>query len=249
MKRLLSLLTLSIIIFSAEARTADCSAKWSEFDSQKSLKDKYSNIKGLCDLDAKDVLASKVRKSSSISYKDAKKRMFKRNGLDDQDGKVYSVYSDDFKPAGKVPFHREMNAEHTWPKSKGSKTKPAVSDLHHLYPCESEINSVRSSYPFCEVTKVVVDGGRSVLGTDKDGSTCFEPPKEHRGNVARAMFYFATRYQKRIDPKQEAWFKKWHKEDPVDASEITRNEAISRIQRNTNPYIDQPELVDFISDF
>ena len=249
MKKFISLLTLSLLTFTAQAGSVDCSKKWSQFDDKKSLKGEYKRMHGSCDLDAKMKLSSMVRNASSISYKDAKKRMFKKNGLDDQDGKVYSVYSNDFKPAGKVPFHREMNAEHTWPKSKGAKKKPAVSDLHHLFPCESEINSVRSSFPFCEVSRVVVDGGKSVLGTDEDGSTCFEPPKEHRGNVARAMFYFATRYQMRIDPKQEAWFKKWHKEDPVDSSEIERNEAISRIQRNTNPYIDQPELVDFISDF
>jgi endonuclease I len=244
---MIALITLTILSLSAQARTADCLNKWRDFDNKKNLKEEYSRVKNHCDLDAKMIIGKMVSKHSSISYRSAKDKMFKR--LDVQDGKVYSVYSNHSERSGRVPNHRVMNAEHTWPKSKGAKKKPAVSDLHHLFPCNSQINSVRSSFPFCEVHSVIQDHGQSVLGTDKFGTTCFQPPKEHRGNVARAMFYFASRYQMRIDPKQEAWFKKWHKEDPVDSSEVERNEAISRIQRNSNPFIDQPELVDFISDF
>ena len=249
MKKFISLLALFILTFSTQAKSPDCSKKWSVIKSQKSIKidSKYSRVLGSCDLEAKMILGKMVRNSKSISYKSAKEKMFKK--LDVENGKVFSVYSDHSERSGRVPNHRVMNAEHTWPKSKGAKEGPAKSDLHHLYPCNSVVNSVRSSYPFCEASTIIADHGRSVLGKDKDGSTCFQPPKEHRGNIARAMFYFASRYQMRIDPNQEAWFKKWHKEDPVDSSEIERNSAISKIQRNTNPFVDHPEFVELISDF
>jgi endonuclease I len=39
---------------------------------------------------------------------------------------------------------------------------------------------------------------------------------------------------------------KWHNEDPVDASEIQRNEAVYKIQGNRNPFIDIPSLADYI---
>jgi len=193
------------------------------------------------------ILGVIARRASSVSYKQAKVKMFK--SVDHHNGKVCSVYSDHCLNTRKVPNHREMNAEHTWPKSKGAKVKPAVSDLHHLFPCNSQVNSIRSSLPFCEVRDVEWTNGMSSMGKGGGRENCFEPPKEHKGNVARSMLYFAIRYNKRIDSRQENFFRKWHKEDPVDQAEIDRNSDISRIQRNTNPFIDHPELVNFIKDF
>ncbi len=247
MKTLLSIITITLLTLSTQARSTDCQAKWNNFDDTKTLKAKYRRVQGLCDLSAKQALQSLVRNASSVSYKSAKKKMF--GNVDHHNGKVCSVYSEECLNTNRVPNHRVMNAEHTWPKSKGAKKKPAVSDLHHLFPCNSVVNSRRGSFPFCEVNSTDWTNNMSSLGKDKSGTTCFEPPREHKGNVARAMFYFSVRYQMRIDPKQEAWFKKWHKEDPVDSAEIARNEAVKRIQRNSNPFIDQPELVEFIADF
>ena len=39
---------------------------------------------------------------------------------------------------------------------------------------------------------------------------------------------------------------KWHNEDPVDQIEITRNEAVYKIQGNRNPFIDKPEYANYI---
>ena len=38
----------------------------------------------------------------------------------------------------------------------------------------------------------------------------------------------------------------WHKEDPVSAFEISRNEKIYTAQGNRNPFIDRPEFVHLI---
>ena len=38
----------------------------------------------------------------------------------------------------------------------------------------------------------------------------------------------------------------WSDQDPVSQKEITRNNAIYAVQKNRNPYIDHPELVDYI---
>ena len=92
------------------------------------------------------------------------------------------------------------------------------------------------------------DGG-SYKGTDINGYTVFQVRPEHRGNVARAKFYIAIHYDMNIPYYEEPTLRQWHAEDPPDAAELARNSAIQLIQRNRNPFIDNPGLVDVISDF
>ncbi|MDX9731610.1 MAG: endonuclease [Bdellovibrionales bacterium] len=156
---------------------------------------------------------------------------------------------------GRVPSANVINTEHTWPQSRfnGSMSKDTQkSDLHHLFPTHSEMNSIRGNHKFGEVT--VPDRALpcptakfgSANGTSED---VFEPPTAHKGNVARSLFYFSVRYKLAIQPSEEAFLRKWHRLDPVDADEAERNHAIFLIQGNRNPFIDHPELVDLISDF
>ena len=188
---------------------------------------------------------SKQRRS--LNYRGAREEMF--GSIDNEGGRVCSVYSEECIKTRSIPNHRVMNAEHTWPKSKGAGKKPAVSDLHHIFPANSEVNSIRSSYPFCEVSRTEWTNNMSSLGTAPGMGTCFEPPKEHRGNIARAMFYFAVRYSQGIKSSEERWLRKWHNDDPVDQNELDRHSEILRIQGNSNPFIDQPGLVEVIENF
>ena len=90
----------------------------------------------------------------------------------------------------------------------------------------------------------------------------FEPIDEFKGDIARALLYFATRYEGRVgsfnhvmfDGSREqvytTWFLnmlvKWHKMDPVSPHEIHRNDVGFRFQGNRNPFIDHPEFVEKI---
>ena len=149
-----------------------------------------------------------------------------------------------------------INTEHTWPQSRFSmrfQKDTQKSDLHHLFPTDSEMNNRRASYEFGNVAipKVILKCPIGKLGASAvgDGFPVFEAPQAHRGNVARAIFYFATRYQMRISPSQEAALRGWNIEDPVDQAERERNDAIQKEQGNRNPYVDMPSLVDHISSF
>lgn len=154
-----------------------------------------------------------------------------------------------------IPGGAIVNTEHTWPQSRFTgryNREMQKSDMHHLYPTDNQLNSIRGNNPFGEVTqdKMTLKCRASRFGRSTRGSSdVFEPPKNHRGNVARALFYFSTRYETPIDANQEATLRKWSKEDPIDHEEINRNEYIFKMQGSRNPFIDFPELEDSISDF
>lgn len=192
-----------------------------------------------------------------ISYRQAREVLF--SFVDNHDGVVCSVYSPSecqgydehpFKDKSKkksfelylinkeVPF----NIEHTWPQSKGARVFPAKSDLHHLFVTNKFVNSKRSSFPFCEVDDIEWQYDGSSFGMDNNGKDCFEPPANHKGNVARAMLYFSVRYGHRLSPKKFELFKKWHLQDPVDSEELERNEKVKEVQGNSNIFVTDPDL-------
>jgi endonuclease I len=88
------------------------------------------------------------------------------------------------------------------------------------------------------------------LGKPRSGrSVVFEPPTEQKGNTARALLYFSVRYGMKIDLEEEQTMKEWSRLDPVDEEERARNERIFDLQKDRNPFVDYPELVEKISDF
>lgn len=206
-----------------------------------------SRLADLRDRDLKDELYNLVNGHTSLGYTAARTRMFSE--IDNRSGYVDCVYTDLVMQTKGIPDHTVMNTEHTWPKSRGAKSEPAKSDLHHLFPTDSKANSRRSSYYFGVVVNIEWQDGESLLGKDAGGFTVFTPPRSHRGDVARALFYFSIRYRKEIPSFEERILKEWHRDDPVDQKEVARNDDISRYQKNRNPFIDDSSLVDRISDF
>lgn len=152
---------------------------------------------------------------------------------------------------GAIPSNDKMNVEHTWPQSKfnGSQnSETQKSDLHHLFPTDSKANSIRSSNRFSDVSSNRhlnnnCSASKSGPSTIKGGDRFFEPPTEHKGNVARAIFYFSTRYQLKINSYEQEVLKRWNDIDPVDQAEIERNNQIELLQGNRNPFVDFPNLV------
>ena len=194
----------------------------------------------------------------SLGYKGARKVLFGKLHLDeDSNGyfvkdvycrKVVTPSQTNIGP-NTIPNSNLMNCEHTWPQSKFSRSFSKgmqKSDLHHLYPTDSRANSIRGNYEFGDV-----DGGSlsncEASHSEKPGH--FEPPTEHKGNVARALFYFSVRYKMKINPEQERTMRDWNIQDPIDAEERKRNEEIYNVQGNRNPFIDYPQLAHGITDF
>jgi hypothetical protein len=125
------------------------------------------------------------------------------------------------------------------------------------------VNSKRSNHPFGDVTSTTwtSQNGSKVgpCATPGYSNLVFEPIDEFKGDIARCMLYFATRYETQVSSWSwsalngtstqvySTWFKNlmvnWHLQDTVNAREITRNNAAYVYQGNRNPYIDHPEWV------
>ena len=197
-----------------------------------------------------------------LSYREARRHLFGSIHLqEDSNGHfIAEVYCgkkvrDAGVGPGQIPNHRIVNAEHTWPKYKFNRSFPyntQVSDMHNLYPSDSVANSKRGHLIFAEVSGdyATHDCSSSFVGhINGTHLEAFEPPMEHKGNVARALFYFSVRYKIHISAEEESFLRQWHLLDPVDGKEKKRNAEIERLQGNSNPFIDRPELVDQIRNF
>ncbi|MDL2223338.1 endonuclease [Bacteroidales bacterium OttesenSCG-928-M11] len=158
------------------------------------------------------------------------------------------------------------NREHSFPKSWFSEASPMYTDLFHLYPTDGYVNGRRSNHPFGEVGSASwTSSNGSKVGTSNFPGykgTVFEPISIYKGDFARTYFYMATCYEDKITnwnsdmlagnkyPAYTEWAKnlllKWSRGDQVSQKEIDRNNAVYKIQGNRNPYIDFPQLAEYV---
>nr|WP_315223756.1 endonuclease [uncultured Flavobacterium sp.] len=158
------------------------------------------------------------------------------------------------------------NREHIIPQSIFNEASPMRNDAHFITPTDGKVNGIRSNYPHSVVvTPTYTSQNGSKLGeSTTPGYTglVFEPINEFKGDIARMYFYFATRYENTVSTYSYPMFDgssdkvfttaflsmllTWHAQDPVNAREIARNNAIYARQNNRNPYIDHPEYVQAI---
>ena len=185
----------------------------------------------------------------ALSYLNARLLLF--STLDNRDGTVTGVYTNEGVATAGIPDDSVMNTEHTWPQSWALGVDAGFyTDLHHLFPTMAWINRQRSALPFCEVAAIQGSHlGGSRWGWGPEGQHCFEPRDAHKGNAARAMFYVSAVYGMPMDDTMERVLRRWNAADPPDAAEQARNRAIREAQGNENPFVTSPEMVEQISDF
>ena len=205
---------------------------------------------------------------------------------------LLDIYSNN--PTGTTAYHYTLNniigsanaeglgwnREHMMPQSSFNSAYPMYSDLFFVIPTDARINQLRSNYPYGKAGSTVyynfTNGSKQASnGTANATYTgrVFEPVDRFKGDVARALLYFAVRYEGKLgafnfttnaaDPTKdqnpldgseekayENWYiamlLSWHQQDPVSQREIDRNNAVFNIQKNRNPFVDHPEWVNLI---
>ncbi|MDP2172896.1 MAG: endonuclease, partial [Candidatus Cloacimonadaceae bacterium] len=156
----------------------------------------------------------------------------------------------------------QWNREHTWSQSHGDlgEVPPGGTDLHHLRPCDSTVNSAKGNKDFDNGGTLYTDGS-PYPGYPGD-TECYtstytwEPRTQDKGDVARMIMYMAVRYEATdtsynleiLDQTNTSGpnygklstLLNWHIQDPPDPREMQRNNRIFERQGNRNPFIDEP---------
>lgn len=144
-------------------------------------------------------------------------------------------------------------------------------DLHNIFTVEaSDLNALQAEVPTFAPghAEASVGGDYGTLrfpvpGDESTLTSCYTPPLRWRGDFARAIFYMATLYPTGmwhidcrliLDRRSFPFFSdygvatllSWHRADPPDDVELRRMRAVSALQGNVNPFVERPELVEYL---
>ncbi len=165
----------------------------------------------------------------------------------------------------------KMQREHSVPKSWWKKNgdveyTPAYSDMWNLFPSDGPANQAKLNYPLGLCKSTTFNNGVSKVGPAQTGygggsGNVFEPADEYKGDFARSFFYMAMvyddlpwvvnyMYRQNSWPTLQPWayemLLQWSRADKVSQKEIDRNDEVEKSQGNRNPFVDFPELAEYI---
>ena len=230
----------------------------------------YYQAHGKTGAELKTALHNIIKEASMLKYGSGEGATWEGFFYTDQnpDGSVFDMYSNETRYFNGFNGIDGMHIEHSLPNSWwGGIKNNAYKDLYHLYPADATMNMSKSNNPLGEVSGTPIrDNGLSKMGKNGFGNTytgnCFEPADIYKGDFARSYFYIATAYedyaslwnspmmQNNTWPVWQSWalqlLMEWNKNDLKSTREEERAEAVYKIQGNRNPFIDYPDLVDYI---
>ena len=219
---------------------------------------------GLCPEELITLLQEQYKTTTVLSYDNARDILY--GIIDNDNAEVHGIYTNFI--VNNVPTDDPrtivhaggINCEHIWPLSMFTGEALMKSDLHHLRPAKSNVNSSRSNKPYGDIVDDQTDTWYwdDISETMKPSSnideysetnvSIFEPREDRKGDIARTMFYSYTMYTDVADVgffiAQKEILKTWHEQDPVNEDEINRTLAIAVYQEDKpNPFILDNTLV------
>ncbi len=219
-------------------------AKWVEEGSYTGY---YDGVSGLMGTTLKSTLHTIINDGFvGVTYGDARYMLDDTDRDPNNSNNVILVYLGT-SVSGTWDSGVTWNREHVWPQSllgdsAENSTVNKASDLQNLKPANPSENSSRGNKWYYE------------NGT----ASTYEPRDEVKGDIARILLYMDVMYSDLTliylnagspavgEMADLATLLRWNNEDPVDAFELARNEKIYEYQGNRNPFIDHPELADYI---
>lgn len=230
----------------------------------------YSSLKGKKGAELKTAIWKIIKNAKVLSYGSGNGSTWWGFWSTDRDenGRFidrYSSKSEWVKSTSQGAAGAGMNIEHSFPKSWwGGAKLQAYKDLYNLMPCEREINTKKNNYPMGKVVSGDKGNGWTKVGNGDDNKLYWEPADPWKGDFARGYMYMATAYQdynwegtqahqilqQGAYPTLQKWaytlYIQWAKADKPDALEIKRNDDVAKIQKNRNPYVDFPNLMEYV---
>ena len=232
----------------------------------------YSSLEGKSGQALKNAIYELSSQHTTLSYNSLWTYFAQTDCRDDDHSKVWDMYSDRtyyFRGGNSGVYG--MHKEHSLPKSwwggyDETEGYAGYTDINHLYPADGDANMAKSNYPLGEVSSARFDNGVTRVGSPKVGqgggcSFVFEPDDRYKGDFARTYFYMACTYQNywwkyTYQMTNNSWktlnewsidlLCRWARADAVSDKEVDRNDAVQRCQNNRNPFIDIPQLFEYI---
>ncbi len=227
----------------------------------------YDSLGGLADTNLQQALQDIIADPNTVraqTYTDVIDILKDADQNPENSNQVWLVYTEQGR--AKLDYQTtsnnvgKWNREHTYPRSRGGfssidlddiadgidvfwttkadSLRHGNSDAHALRAADGPENSVRGNQHYGEYT-----GPTGNLGSFK-------------GDVARSVLYMQIRYNglevvngfpsTTGQLGDLATILDWHRNDPPDDFEMNRNNIVYTWQFNRNPFIDQPDLVEYI---
>ena len=141
-----------------------------------------------------------------------------------------------------------------------------IYDLYNIVPCDINVPNLKRDYMPGEIVDTIFSNEMWATGWIYFNSislNAYSPPKGYEGDFARIIMYMATIYPSTqwenqginffadgayptLNNYSKRLLLQWHALDPVSDVERHRNEVIASVQNNRNPFVDYPQLVDYI---
>ncbi len=232
--------------------------------------DYYSSLEGKYTEELKTATHLAIKVHLRLSYTALWKYFQQTDCMPDDTSRICDMYSSNITY---FSDYSTLNKEHCVPNSwwggPTADNEYAYRDLNNLYPANETVNMSKSNNPLSEVGATTLNNGVSKSGTSifkGFSGKAFEPADEYKGDFARTYLYMATCYQDYTTwmkdttgqyqiiigayPSIQPWainlLLKWHRQDPLSLKETTRNNIVFVLQENRNPFIDYPQLAEYI---
>lgn len=232
----------------------------------------YNSLDGLADTALRQALQDIIANPATVraqTYADVIDILKEADQNPAHSNQVWLVYTEqgraklDLQTSGGSNTGK-WNREHTYPRSRGGFESIDLDDIADGKDIfwTTEADSLRHGNSDAHALRAADGPENSSRGNQNYGTNEYDGTLDNsgsfKGDVARSVLYMAVRYNglavvngyPSADPDgflgDLATLLDWHRNDPPDDFEMNRNNVIYTWQFNRNPFIDQPDLVEYI---